>query len=141
MGVKKEIVLIIIVLIGITILEIVTSNISKQSVDKISKELDTIIEQIENAIWLKENNNLAEEEKENMKKNIKEFKDNWVNEQNKLSIFVEHDELEKVTESLIILEENSKNEQYEEALANTAEFRYWLDHFAEKEKLKIKNIF
>lgn len=141
MGVKKEIILIIIVIIGIVILEILTSYTSKQSIDKISKELDTIIEEIENAKSLKEDDNLDDYKKDDMKKSMKEFKYSWIKEQDKLSMFVEHNELEKVTESLIILEENSKNEQYEEALTNTAEFRYWLEHFAEKEKLKIKNIF
>lgn len=141
MNLKKEVILIIIVIIAISILEILTSNISKKSIEKISNELDIVIKEIENNINLKETGNLDDSSKENTKNKIKELKNDWIKEQDKLSMFVEHDELEKVTEALIILEENSKNEEYETALENSAEFKYWLKHFEEKERLKIKNIF
>ena len=70
---------------------------------------------------------------------MKKFKDNWYEKQDKLSMFIEHDELEKVTRSLVVLEENSKNEEYETSLENIAEFKFWLYHFEEKEKMKLKN--
>lgn len=141
MGKKKEILLIIIILICVSMLEIITCNIENESINKVSNELDNIVNRIRNAIELRDNNNLDNDEKNDMAETIRNFKDFWISEQNKLSIFVEHDELEKVTESLIILEENSRNEEFEEALSNSAEFKYWLYHFEEKGKLKIKNIF
>lgn len=137
---KKEIILIIIIIIGIVVLEIFTNYISSRTVEKVSSELDTIYEKITDSIELKENNELSGEYRNDLQNKIKVFKDTWYEEQDKLSMFFEHDELEKVTRSLVVFEENSKNEEYETALENIAEFRYWLYHFEEKEKMKIKNI-
>lgn len=136
---KKEIILIIIIIVGIIILEIFTDFISENAVKKISSELDTIYNKVAEAAELKESNELSNQYKEDMQNKIKEFKDLWYVEQDKLSMFFEHDELEKVTKSLVIFEENSKNEEYETSLENIAEFRYWLYHFKEKEKMKLKN--
>lgn len=138
---KKEIVLIIAIIIGVAILEFFTNYISNNSVQSVSNDLDGIIEIIENSMELAEKNELSEEVEENMKNEIKEFKSRWLKKQDKLSMFIEHDELEKVTERLIALEENTRNGEYETALENSAQFRYWLQHFEEKEKLKFKNIF
>lgn len=138
---KKEIVLIIAIIIGVAILEFFTNYISNNSVQSVSNDLDGIIEIIENSMELAEKNELSEEAEENMKNEIKEFKSRWLKKQDKLSMFIEHDELEKVTERLIALEENTRNGEYETALENSAQFRYWLQHFEEKEKLKFKNIF
>ena len=141
MKIKKEIILISVIIICVVILEVITSSITKKSVEKTTQELDKIVDSLEEALILKENDLITEEFKENIKKEIKNFKDNWFNEQDKLSIFTEHDELEKVSSQLIILEENAKNEEYETALENSAEFKYWLNHFKQKEELVIKNVF
>ena len=133
---KKEIILIVCVLMGIIILEIVTNSISKKSADKAMSGLEKIVQYLDEAVILDKSNLDNEEFKENLKKEISSFK-----EEKKLSIFTEHDELEKVSSCLIILEENARNEAYEIALENCAEFEYWLNHFKDKEKLVLKNIF
>ena len=136
---KKEIILVVIIIIGIVLLESVTNYVSKQTVQKISSELDKIVKELEEAVELKENYELSDEFKYSMKNDIKQFKDIWYKEQDKLSLFFEHDELEKVTRSIVVLEENSKNEEFESSLENASEFRYWLYHFEEKEKMRLKN--
>ncbi len=136
---KKEVILIIIIIIGIIILEVVTNYMSDKAVKEVTIEVDEIYDKISKAIELEENNELSEEYKEDMKIKMKKFKDNWYEKQDKLSMFFEHDELEKVTRSLVVLEENSKNEEYETSLENIAEFKFWLYHFEEKEKMKLKN--
>ena len=141
MKLKKEIILIILIVVGISILEFLTSYISKNSVEEVSNRLDEIVKIIEISIDLEKDGKLTDESENNMKNIICDFKNEWYKKQEKLSLFVEHDELEKVTEKVIVLEENVKNEEYETALEHSAEFRFWLQHFEEKEKLKIKNIF
>ena len=138
---KKEIILIVCVLMGIIILEIVTNSISKKSADKAMSGLEKIVQYLDEAVILDKSNLDNEEFKENLKKEISSFKEEWFKEEKKLSIFTEHDELEKVSSCLIILEENARNEAYEIALENCAEFEYWLNHFKDKEKLVLKNIF
>ncbi len=140
MKLKKEIILIIIIIIGIIILEIFTDFISKRAIEKVSSELDVIYDKISEAIELKKSNELNSEYKNDMQDKIKVFRDTWYEEQEILSMLFEHDELEKVTKSLVVFEENSKNEEYEISLENIAEFRYWLYHFREKEKMKLKNL-
>ncbi len=108
---------------------------------EVEEEIKSVISKIE------ENNNLYQKkelEKLNEKevqKEIENLKKSWLEKQEKLSFFTEHDELEKVTECLIMLEENYRNQEYTIALQNSKEFLYWLKHFEEKDKLKLKNVF
>jgi len=95
---------------------------SDKAVKEVTIEVDEIYDKISKAIELEENNELSEEYKEDMKIKMKKFKDNWYEKQDKLSMFFEHDELEKVTRSLVVLEENSKNEEYETSLENIISF-------------------
>ena len=84
---------------------------------------------------------IEEYKKEEVKKELEKLKKDWFEKQDKLSFFIEHDELEKVSESLILMEENFKNEEYTMALQESQEFLYWLNHCKEKDELKLKNIF
>ena len=72
---------------------------------------------------------------------LKKLRENWNEEEDKLAMFAEHNELEKVTTAIVLLEEYTKNEQYDDALANGKEFLYRLKHIKEKDDLKLKNIF
>lgn len=138
---KKEFFLIIIILIIIIVLEIVTNYISKNSVDKTYKEIVIVNKKLEDANIKKENSVFEKVEKEELDKEIKKLKNTWFKEQDKLSFFFEHDELEKVSKCVIVLEENARNEEYTDALEDGKEFIYWLDHFKEKDSMKLKNIF
>lgn len=141
MKLKKEFFLVIFIIVFIVSLEIITNNISKNSVDKIYKEINFINEDLESAYIKKENNNLEEAEKKALEEKIENLKNNWFEEQDKLSFFFEHDELEKVSKCVIVLEENAKNEEYTDALEDGKEFVYWLNHFKEKDSMELKNIF
>ena len=82
-----------------------------------------------------------EQDKNNIDEKIKKLKSDWKKEEDKLSIFAEHNEVEKVTACLVLLEENTKNEQYDDALANGKEFIYRLEYITEKDDIKLKNVF
>ena len=137
---KKEIILLISIIIGIGLLEFITSSFSEKSVKNISSKITPIKDSLYYFMQKKENNELKNEEKDDLTEKIEKLRNDWYKEEDKLSMFVEHNELEKITKSIIVLEENTKNEEYSIALENLTEFKYWLNHFAEKEKLRLKNI-
>lgn len=126
MGIKKKIELVIIIIILIVALEVITANYTNRIIDLISDDAEKVI----NKLYLKEG---GEEE-------IKKLKNDWLSKEDIFSCFIEHNELEKVTSSLIIFEENINNKEFNQALANGKEFIYWLNHFKQKEKLVLKNI-
>ncbi len=141
MKIKKEYILIAVIIIGIVFLELLTNNIAEKSVSIINEQFNQIIKDLEIAKQMKENDKLEEVFFNDLKANIKRVWENWDKEEDKLSMFAEHTELDKVSTSLILLEENTKNEQFDDALANAKEFLYKLSNICEKDSLKLKNIF
>ena len=141
MKLKKEFILIITIFTSIILLEIVTSVISNNSVEKTVEQLQNLKSNLEKAINLDINNTNNQELKENLNKEISDLKEEWFKEEKKLSFFAEHDELEKISSSLVILQENLENQAYDIALERCAETGYWLNHLKDKEKLALKNIF
>ena len=138
---KKEVVIAVCIIVFILVLEFVTSNISNRSVERISSEMNDLLILLKNINELKDKDELNPKDKESLNEKIELLKNDWFEEQNKLSIFAEHDELEKVSKCIIVLEENVKNEEYIYAMVDGKEFLYWLDHFKDKDKIEIKNIF
>ena len=125
----KETIICIVIVLAIIFGDKTTQNYTTESVSTLSSGLMALREGIA------QNN----KEKEKIKNDMESIYQQWEQRHDKLAYFIEHDELEKVTRSLVVLEENSKNEEYETSLENIAEFKFWLYHFEEKEKMKLKN--
>ncbi len=125
MGIKKEIGLVGVIIILIVALEIITVNYTNKIVDLIFADAEEVIEKL----YRRENEN-----------NIEKLKNDWFEKEKILSYYIEHDELEKVTSSLIMLEENANNQEFNQALINGKEFIYRLNHFKQKDELILKNI-
>lgn len=83
----------------------------------------------------------VEEEINGLMDRVGSLKDKWFIEESKLSFFAEHNELEKISYAITVLEENAKNNEYNDALVNIVEANYWLEHIKEKDSFKLKNIF
>ena len=91
-------------------------------------------------ILLDANAVIEELKEQKVPESIHQLKKDWFDYEKRLSCYIEHNELEKVTSSMILLEENAKNHEYNQALANSKEFIFWLEHFKEKDELIWKNI-
>ncbi len=141
MKLKKEIILIIGISIFIIVLELVTNLITEESVNKVEEKIMKINVALREIKDMEQGNDEYNKLKKELEKKIGNLKKEWFLEEDKLSIFSEHNELEKVSKCLIGLEENTKNEEYEIALEDGSEFIYWLNHIKEKDKLELKNIF
>lgn len=102
---------------------------------RLKKNLIGVIEEVEKC------KNLEIETQDELNEKMKSLNDNWKKEEDMLSIFIEHDELEKVSISCEILKENLENSMYEDALEAGAELIFWLDHFKDKDILALKTFF
>ncbi len=86
-------------------------------------------------------NKLNENNLEQSKKASKNLNEKWKDHEKKLSFFIEHDEIEKVSDKIAVIHENTKNEEYHTALEDVKEAKYLLEHIKEKYNFNLKNIF
>lgn len=85
-------------------------------------------------------NKLSEGNEKEAQDEFYELKDGWMTEDEKLSLFVEHGELEQVGEKISIIDSNFSRNELDELYENIAELKYILKRIEEKNKLKLKNI-
>ena len=126
---KNESLICIVVIILIAILEMVTGNYTKDSVEYLKSDLYQIKQEIET------------EDKKKISEKVINAKENWKDRANKMAYYVEHDELEKVNVYLVGLESNTENEEYNDAKSELEKCIYILEHIEEKYKFNLKNIF
>lgn len=127
----KEIIVSILIIIGIVILNNITENYTKDSLEIMSKDFNEIREEL-----LKE-----DQQKEFLISKVEEMKSSWDNRSQKLAYYIEHDELEKVDTYLTALKSNIETKEYEQAVENLDICEYILDHIDDKEAFLLKNIF
>lgn len=131
LGIYKEIIICIVVIVLVITLNIWTENYTKESIVKMSDRLET----------LKQAMNEEERNKENIESQINNILDDWNNRYQKLAYYIEHDELEKVKTELVSLKANIDVEEYEQGIPDLDKCVFILDHIKEKSALQIKNIF
>lgn len=126
---RNESFICIVVIILIAILEMVTGNYTKDSVEYLKSDLYQIKQEIET------------EDKKKISEKVINAKENWKDRANKMAYYVEHDELEKVNVYLVGVESNTENEEYNDAKSELEKCIYILEHIEEKYKFNLKNIF
>ena len=126
---RKEIIIVFIIIIIIFATDILTQNFTEKSICFINNKLDNIKTAV--------NNN----EVDNLNSEIEELDENWLDINNKMSFYIEHDELEKVNTSLVKIKSYIEIEEYNEAIPEITECKYILEHIKEKQRLKIINVF
>lgn len=129
MKMKNESLICIVVIILIAILETVTGNYTKESVEYLKSDLYQIKQEIET------------EDKKKISEKVMNAKENWKDRANKMAYYVEHDELEKVNVYLVGVESNTETEEYNDAKSELEKCIYILEHIEEKYKFNLKNIF
>lgn len=96
--------------------------------------------------WMREGivsiENKCKENKEQEAQNeFDELHEKWKEEEKRLALFVEHNELEKISGDIILIESNFQTNDSDELFQNIADLKFMLEHIEEKNKLKWKNIF
>ncbi len=125
----REYAIIIIILMIVFYIDHITSKNLKEAVNWMR---DGIVS-IENKI--KENSETEAEQE------FYDLEERWKEESEQLALFVEHNELEKVSNDIVIIESNFETNETEKVLENIAELKFMLEHIEEKNELKWKNIF
>ena len=127
----KEIWISIVIVIIVSACDIVSNNYTKNSVKDMSASLNEIRYELE-----------KNEKDENIIKDIMaDVNEKWRNKNEKLSFYIEHDELEKVETELYALNANVDTKDYEQAIEKIEKCKFILKHIENKEKLSLKNIF
>lgn len=119
---KKELITLIVVIMFVFCLNFYTEKILNETMREMINKIEIIKEDINN-------------------ENVTELKDIWMEREKKISYFLEHDELEKVTLEIEKLKINTENNLILEAEEDIKLIETLLNHIEEKGKLKMKNIF
>ena len=120
----KEMCIIVAILIFVIFIEVYTNG-------KLEKKLDVLGGKIGE----------IEQNLEDSNDKIGKIKDDWKKENDILSLFVDHNELEKLSKSLNFIEVNVKNNDFDEARENISELKFMIEHIKEKNSLELKNVF
>lgn len=125
----KEYFIIIIILIIVFYIDYETNQMLQDAVSLMRDGITSI------------ENKISENKEEEAQDEFNRLEKEWKEESDKLAIFVEHNELEKVSNNIEIIESNFKTNETEKVLENIAELKFMLKHIEEKNQLKLKNIF
>ena len=126
---KKEIIICFIV-----VALVITLNVISEA------HTDFIMDNTENSLGTLRND-LFMENTENIENNIKEILDKWDEDKELLSIYIEHDELEKIETCLREINSNIETEEYNIAIQSLDTCVFLMNHIKDKYKLSVKNIF
>ena len=127
---KKEIIICTIVVIAVVALNVITVNYTKESVESIKSELDTIKEDIK-----------QEKDSDVISQKIVDLKRNWENRNNILMFYIEHNELEKVQLYIVGLDSNVNSNEYNQAIEELDKCAFILEHLEDKYSFELGNIF
>lgn len=128
---KKEIIIVSIIVVLILIGHIATQNYTKNFFDDISMNLEKVEEKIDN-------DNL---EKQDLKNELDDIQKKWNKKYDTLAYYIEHDELEKVETQLILINANIKVQDYNKTVEELEKCKFILEHIKDKDSLKLVNIF
>jgi len=124
----KEIIILVTIMISIVLVDYVTQDYTKESVQEIITRLSELEENVKS-----ENNNFNE--------NVKQILETWEQKTEKLAYFIEHDELEKIETNLTNIKSFVEEKQFEWAFNSIDETKFILNHIKEKNAFNLENIF
>ena len=140
---KKEISISLIIIIIVVIADILTSNITDKKISDINNDLDNMREKI---VFVKNLNEEDIEKNNNSTYNelildVKNIKRKWEDNNNILSYYIEHNELEKVGTEISTLYNYSESNNFEQALDSISRLEFILDHISKKYDFELNNFF
>lgn len=126
---KKEIIISVIIVIIVVILNIITQEYTDSSMSEMETELAKVRECLVN------------ENEGNCKKEIESAKDKWDEMKEKLVIYLEHNELEKIEMYIIEASSHIETKEYAMAIQSVDTCSFMIEHIKEKYDFSWKNIF
>ena len=133
---KKEILAVCIILAIIIFINILCQSYFSHAVDSINSRLEEIAVLAEQ--YLEE----ASIEKDNEIENkINSISEEWDQYEKILSLYIEHEELEKIDTSIVLIKSYIEVDNYEDAVPEAEECIFVLNHIRQKQKISIANLF
>ena len=126
---QKELVICVILVILIIIGDIVTQNYTKNTVNYITGELESLKQSL-----FEKDDDKADEE-------ISKIDNKWKEVYDKLAYYIEHDELEKVESNFTACKSLVKTREYEQSISELEKTVYVLEHIIDKYSFNLVNIF
>ena len=126
---SKQIIICILVIIIVIWLDAFTARYTNNIMDNIISNLSEVREAI------------YQEDEEKMKENIEKVMDEWDKNKSKLSVYIEHDELEEVELYMVEVNTDIGTKEYNMALESLESCSFIIEHIKDKYKLSLKNIF
>ncbi len=126
---QKELVICVILVILIIIGDIVTQNYTKNTVNYITGELESLKQ------------SLFEKDDDKADKEISKIDNKWKEVHDKLAYYIEHDELEKVESNFTACKSLAKTREYEQSISELEKTVYVLEHITDKYSFNLVNIF
>ena len=126
---QKELVICVILVILIIIGDIVTKNYTKNTVNYITGELESLKQ------------SLFEKDDDKADKEISKIDNKWKEVYDKLAYYIEHDELEKVESNFTACKSLAKTREYEQSISELEKTVYVLEHITDKYSFNLVNIF
>lgn len=119
---KKETIIICLIIIIILVGNIITQNYTSKSVEILTK-------------------NLEELRKDLSTENLNKVYENWQNMHDKMAFYIEHDELEKVETDITEMKSYVESNEYLETLSKIDKAIFILKHIEDKYIFNLQNIF
>lgn len=127
---KKELIICIIIIGLIIIMNIIAQKFTIKSIEMMNIYLSNLEKEI-----------LENENEKEISNKITKIDEEWHKMQDKLSFYIEHDELEKVETRIANIKGMEKVEKYDDILPQIEECSFLLEHIRDKNTLILRNIF
>ena len=136
----KKIWVVFVVIFLVIFLDFITENYTNKVVNEVNKVLENVNNEIEKG-YIDNEFVLGKELKNNIKRISKKVLNKWRKNENTLSFYIEHDEIEKVSDKINLLNKQIEIENFTDAISSINEAKFLLKHITEKQSLTWKNIF
>ena len=127
----KESIICIVIILSIILGNNITQNYTKQSVEELSKELNSLRETV----------NKTDIDAQEAKDKMEVIHQKWEERHDKLAYFIEHDELEKVETELTEIKAYIETQEYEELVGKLDKSMFLLRHIEDKYSFNLQNVF
>ena len=122
----KEYIILFFIIVFVIVIEFITNNISEKSISLIDKKIGVLEEKIE---------------EKDAKDEAEELSNLWKEREDKLSYYMEHNELEKISTDITSLLSNIKCNEIDVAKEKIDQIKFGLERVKNKQKFELKNIF
>ena len=125
----KEIIISISIILSILILDIASQNYTKRAIEDMNNCISTFKDQINNA------------DAETLQKSVDNINTKWKEYNKKMSLYIEHNELEKVETYLAGYKNYVYAEDKEVVFKDIDQTEFMLEHISNKYRFTLENIF